>query len=193
MASPFTFSNYTGKHVPSFQGPPNPLGPYFKMDMTPAFQTNDEVNPLNCTHAMELNNKCASGFCTSVHSDMFPQAVSTDPSLSSLAQKIVSNDGQVFRVMHNGNMENMTPLPIPQNLDVNCSNTLKSIWHPERFLANGDMNGYYKAKAMQSCFAYDVSLPNGQMIPVMVKNNKQCLAAAAVAMRKAGTQCNNYF
>lgn len=174
------------------------------------------VQSYSATGACMSNAECAQkGVCRngacSLPSDFTPTAVATvsPQTLSTFvaATQPVTAGGSLcqnvaqqskFQCKHNlietvvdGRRNVMCPVSVAQNVSRNCVSALKSVWQCDRFKARGNLDEYNKCRQMEACFQYNIKLPDGNEVPVAVKANDMCLAASAVALQQAGSQCVN--
>ncbi len=103
----------------------------------------------------------------------------------------------MFMVRHKGQVHVAIPLNVQYfRQDPQCSNCLKTIWQCNRFRdpAQSDPQAealYQSCLELQESFLYDTLLPNGVLIPIMVKMNPVALPAATAALQKCVSQCGD--
>jgi len=182
------------------RGPPSIFHPYQKYCFTPAFTTLGDSTFTPCvSSALAVSQNIQPPTMKSPHGtnqlppDFTPVAVSTAPA----AYYNMKCKGKwqckqnLIETVVDGKRNLMCPVSVAQNLSTNCKNTMKSIWQCDRFLAKGDLDGYNKCRQMEKCFQYDIMLPDGNIVPIAVKANDVCLAAAQVALQQGASECVN--
>lgn len=85
--------------------------------------------------------------------------------------------------------QTVVPVPIAEPVVRNCRSALKSVWQCDRFLAWNDLDGYNKCRAEADCFQFDTVLPDGNTVPIAVRNTPKCRALATVALNQCRSQC----
>lgn len=85
--------------------------------------------------------------------------------------------------------QTVVPVPIAEPVVRNCRSALRSVWQCERFLARNDLDGYNKCRAEADCFQYNTVLPDGNIVPIAVRDTPRCRAVAAAALQQCGSQC----
>lgn len=192
------------------RGPPGIYGPYQKYCFNSAFAVdgNDTFTPcarsaqgLHSRHPAQGGQFRAAGGgvpgglpvdFTPVMSAVSPQSANPYKSgCASNASGAMQCKGPLVTTYHNGKARTTCAVPVAQNISKNCVATMRNIWQCDRFLARGDIDGYNRCKAMQECFQYDVKMPDGTVLPMVVTATDTCLAAADVALRKAAPTCVN--
>lgn len=192
------------------RGPPGDIRkPYQKFCFDSAFHTPGETNLVPCVAsyhdrnrvcpkgaACEFNGRLKSGGRT-LAADFTPYAyapISEGQARQVLGAAFGTNTRcphGMFQTLHDGEHNIMCAVGVPENVKRNCANALKSVWQCDRYLARGDRDGYNKCRQMEQCFQYDIQTPDGNTIPVGVKANDTCLAAAEWALAQCGTECAN--
>ena len=71
----------------------------------------------------------------------------------------------------------------------NCANSLRSLPKCDSFRGVLDDAQYRSCKQRESCFQYDISLPNGTIHPVGYKVTPECVAYAAESINTCGQDC----
>lgn len=101
----------------------------------------------------------------------------------------------MFVVEHHGQRCIATPLNVQYfRQDPQCSTCLKTVWQCDRFRdpAKYDPQSAQLHAAcleMEQSFLYDTLLPNGVLVPLMVKMDPVSLPAAMAALQKCAVQC----
>lgn len=186
------------------KGPPSIYSPYGKLCFTPAFSTWENTTFTPCVSSARTVHENRSGMdfkparpfakgADTLPADFTPVAVSTGPSRT---YGVASNSkwackNNLIETVVDGKRNVMCPVGVAQNISRNCTSTMKRVWQCDRFLAKGDLDGYNKCKQMEQCFQYDIKLPDGNHVPIAVKANDMCMAAASVALQQSAPQCVN--
>lgn len=183
------------------RGPPSIYSPYGKLCFTRAFSTWEDTSFTPCVssaqgaalHAVDAPRRQTRGADT-LPADFTPVAVATGPS----AKFAGGGQRQQWQCKHDlietvvdGQRNVMCPVAVAQNVSRNCVSSMKRVWQCDRFLARGDLDGYNKCRQMERCFQYDIKLPDGNHVPIAVKANDMCMAAASVALQQGASQCVN--
>jgi len=103
----------------------------------------------------------------------------------------------MFLVQHKGQTHIAVPLNVQYfRQDPQCSTCLKSIWQCSRYRDASESDPvvkemYQDCLEMEQSFLYETMLPNGVIIPIMVKMNPIALQAASAALQKCAEQCGD--
>jgi hypothetical protein len=178
------------------KGPPSIFDPHGKVCFTRAFSTWDDTSFTPCVASAPRSAMPArrTGFADSVPADFTPVAVATGPASVFGAAGHCTKwqcKHDLIETVHDGRRAVMCPVAVADNVSRNCVSAMKRVWQCDRFLARGDLDGYNKCRQMEKCFQYDITLPNGNRVPIAVKANDVCLEAAGIALQQAASQCVN--
>ena len=103
----------------------------------------------------------------------------------------------MFLVQHKGQTHVATPLNVQYfRQDPQCSTCLKSVWQCDRYADAAKYDAEAKqlheqCLELRDSFLYDVLLPGGVLVPIMVKMNPVALKAATAALQKCVQHCGD--
>jgi len=183
------------------RGPPSIYAPYQKYCFNSAFATegNDTFTPcvrsaqgLHARHPAQGGQFRAMGGGTpgGLPVDFTPVMASVGTVRQAAGARMPCKTPLVTTA-HDGSVRHTCAVPVAQNISKNCVATMRNIWQCDRFLARGDLDGYNKCRAMEQCFQYDVKMPDGTVLPMVVNATDTCLAAANLVLQKAAPNCVN--
>jgi len=198
-------------------GPPGYTGfssPFRKTCFSSPFASSCSGPSLNCISTYRTrggcyfdkecsSNQCLNGQCTSVEMD-FPRVVGnlnyadylkymngvTGESMQGVS-KLKCNEDMIM-VDYKGNTEPYCPIPSEPGTQPACQQTYQNLWQCDQFKARdqpGSFEAYQQCKNFEECFAYNLSYPDGSILPVAVKMNSACLGAAAAAAEQTASRC----
>jgi hypothetical protein len=99
---------------------------------------------------------------------------------------------EMIMVNYNGKTEPYCPIPSEPGTQPACQQTYQNLWQCDQFKAReqpGSFQAYQQCKIFEDCFAYNVSYPDGSILPMAVKMNSTCLGAAAAAAEQTASRC----
>lgn len=200
-----------------FCGPPGFTGfssPFRKTCFESAFASQCANPSLNCISTYRTRNsclydnecnsgKCSNGACAPADID-YPKVVSSlgYPDYLKYMQgvtggtmagvpKAVCKEGMIM-VDYKGKREPYCPLPSEPGTQPACQQAFQNLWQCDQFKTSskpGAHEAYLQCKDFQNCFAYNLSYPDGSILPMAVKMNSTCLGAASAAVQQTASRC----
>ncbi len=199
-------------------GPPGYTGfssPFRKTCFSSAFASKCAEPSLNCITTYKTRGSCyfdaecrsgicANGQCAPADID-FPKAVSylsyddylkymngvTGGSMAGVP-KAKCKEGMIL-ISKNGKTEPYCPIPSEPGTNPVCQQTYQNLWQCDQFKDKGQagsQQAYEQCKRFQDCFAYNVSYPDGSILPIAVKMNSECLGASMAAAQQSSSRCS---
>jgi len=98
----------------------------------------------------------------------------------------------MIMVNHKGKTEPYCPIPSEPGTQPVCQQTYQNLWQCGQYKDKaqpGAQSTYEQCKSFEGCFAYNLSYPDGSILPVAVKMNSLCLGAAAAATQQTASRC----
>jgi len=149
------------------------------------------------------SNKCLNGSCAPANLD-YPKVVGhlsynnylkymngvTGGSMEGVP-KLQCKEGMIM-INHKGKTEPYCPVPSEPGTQPSCQQAYQNLWQCEQFKDRdqpGSHEAYLQCRNFEDCFAYNVSYPDGSILPVAVKMNSACLGAAAAAAEQTASRC----